>query len=128
MASDISESSKRLEGASIGEVVEFVKTYAKQETIGPLRGASRWIGFGAAGAIFLGVGLSFLLLGLPDRRLKILLLPPQFGYPLLNGGPLADAGLECLGCILELGRQRILELPQGCRPACHVLKLGGRLL
>jgi hypothetical protein len=64
MASDISDPSKRREDASIGEVVEFVKTYAKQETIGPLKGAGRWIGFGAAGAIFLGVGLSFLLLGL----------------------------------------------------------------
>ena len=47
-----------------GEVVEFVKTYAKQETVGPLRGAGRWIAFGAAGAICLGLGLSLLLLGL----------------------------------------------------------------
>jgi len=64
MASDITDSSNRREEASVGEVVEFVKTYAKQETLGPLKGAGRWVGFGAAGAIFLGVGLSFLLLGL----------------------------------------------------------------
>lgn len=47
----------------MGEVIDYVKTYAKQETVGPLKGAARWIGFGAAGAIALGFGLSLLLLG-----------------------------------------------------------------
>lgn len=50
--------------ASLGEVVEFVKAYAKQEVVGPLKGAGRWIAFGAAGAFTLGLGLVFLLLGL----------------------------------------------------------------
>ena len=68
MVSEISDTSKRREDASLGEVVEFVKTYAKQETIGPLKGAGRWIAFGAAGALFLGIGLSFLLLGLLRLR------------------------------------------------------------
>ena len=54
----------RTETASLGEVIEFVKAYAKQETVGPLKGAGRWIGFGAAGAVCLGLGLSLLLLGL----------------------------------------------------------------
>ena len=45
-------------------MVEFVKTYAKQETVGPLKGAGRWIAFGAAGALALGLGLFLLLLGL----------------------------------------------------------------
>ena len=36
--------------ASLGEVIDFVKTYAKQETVGPLKGAGRWLGFGAGGA------------------------------------------------------------------------------
>lgn len=48
---------------SIGEVVDFVKTYAKQETLGPLRGAGRWLAFGAAGAFALGLGLLLVLLG-----------------------------------------------------------------
>ena len=52
------------EQASIGEVVDFVKAYAKQETVGPLRGAGRWLAFGAAGATCLAIGLSLLLLGL----------------------------------------------------------------
>jgi hypothetical protein len=64
MSDDTPRASQRAQTASIGEVVEFVKTYAKQETVGPLKGAGRWIGFGAAGAIALGSGLSLLLLGL----------------------------------------------------------------
>ncbi len=52
------------EPASLGEVIDYVKAYAKQETTGPLQGAGRWIGLGAAGAITLGIGLLLLLLGL----------------------------------------------------------------
>lgn len=64
MSNDAPSPRPKNEQASIGEVVEFVKTYAKQETVGPLKGAGRWIAFGAAGAICLGLGLSLLLLGL----------------------------------------------------------------
>ncbi len=51
-------------GASIGEVVEFVKTYARQETLGPLRGAGRWLALGTAAAVVLGLGLMLITLGL----------------------------------------------------------------
>lgn len=44
-------------------MVDMVKTYAKQETLGPLKGAGQWLAFGVAGAALLGVGLSLLLLG-----------------------------------------------------------------
>lgn len=64
MADVTSTPPSRREQASIGEVVDYVKTYAKQETVGPLRNAGKFIGFGAAGAISLGLGLSLLLLGL----------------------------------------------------------------
>lgn len=46
-----------------GGIVELVKTYAKQETLGPLKGAGRWLAFGAAGAFLLGLGLLLALLG-----------------------------------------------------------------
>lgn len=52
------------EPASVGDVVDLVKTYAKQETIGPLKGAGRFLGFGAAGAVALGIGGILVLLGL----------------------------------------------------------------
>ena len=49
--------------ASVGEVIEFVKTYAKQETVGPLKGAGRWLAYGAAAALTMGLGLMIVLLG-----------------------------------------------------------------
>ena len=64
MADELSRPSKRGESASLGEVVEYVKAYAQQETIGPLKGIGRWIGVGAGGAVALGLGLSLVLLGL----------------------------------------------------------------
>ncbi len=64
MVDDSSNTPSRRDQASVGEVIDYVKTYAKQETVGPLKGAGRWIAFGAAGAISLGIGLSLLLLGL----------------------------------------------------------------
>jgi hypothetical protein len=49
--------------ASVGEVIEFVKTYAKQETLEPLKGAGRWLGYGAGAAFAMGLGLTIVLLG-----------------------------------------------------------------
>jgi uncharacterized membrane protein YidH (DUF202 family) len=42
----------------------MVKDYARQETVGPLKGAGRWIAAGAAGAVLIGIGASFVALGL----------------------------------------------------------------
>jgi predicted cobalt transporter CbtA len=64
MADDTPRPSTRRESASVGEVVEYVKTYAKQETIGPLRNVGKFVGFGIAGAVPLAIGLFLLLLGL----------------------------------------------------------------
>lgn len=48
---------------NIGEVVDLVKGYVQQETIGPLRGAGRWLAYGSAGAILLACAASMLVLG-----------------------------------------------------------------
>ncbi len=50
--------------ASIGDVVNLVKTYAQQETVGPIKNAGRWLAMGAAGAFALAVGAILVLLGL----------------------------------------------------------------
>lgn len=52
---------KKRESASIGEVVDLVRNYAKQETLGPLKGAGRWLALGAAGSLLIGSGLLLLL-------------------------------------------------------------------
>jgi len=56
--------SSRRDSADIGAVVELVKEYAQQETLGPIRGAGKWLGMGAAGAALLGAGCAFLILGI----------------------------------------------------------------
>jgi len=52
------------EEASVGDIVDYVKAYAKQETVGPLKGAGQWLGYGAAAAFVLSIGVVLLLLGL----------------------------------------------------------------
>jgi len=53
----------------IGEMVQLVKDYAKQETLGPLRGAGRWIGFGIVWAALLVLTIdSVLSIGTCRRR------------------------------------------------------------
>lgn len=47
----------------IGQVIDLVKDYARQETVGPLRGAARWLAFGVAGAVFLGFASVLVVLG-----------------------------------------------------------------
>jgi len=55
---------RRDQPSSFGDVVQVVRTYAEQETLGPLKGAGRWLAMGVIGALLLGLGLVILLLGL----------------------------------------------------------------
>ena len=47
---------------SVSGLVQLVKDYARQETVGPIRGAGRWAAFGGAGAVLFGVGTIVLML------------------------------------------------------------------
>jgi hypothetical protein len=49
---------------TITGVIDLVKAYAKQETVGPLRGAAQWLMWGVVGALCLGLGLSMIVLGI----------------------------------------------------------------
>jgi hypothetical protein len=64
LMADQPQPAKHKNGASIGEVVEYVKTYVRQETLGPLRGAGQWLALGTAAAVVLGLGLVLVMLGL----------------------------------------------------------------
>jgi hypothetical protein len=46
------------------ELWALTKRYAQQETIDPLKGLARYVGFGLGGALLLGVGVVLLLLAL----------------------------------------------------------------
>lgn len=54
---------ERRERAGVGDVIDVVKQYARQETLGPLAGAGRWLALGSVGALFLGLGSVLTLLG-----------------------------------------------------------------
>lgn len=51
------------DGANNRDIVELVVAYAKQETIGPLRGMGRWIGWGIASMVFISTGIVLVILG-----------------------------------------------------------------
>ena len=44
--------------------MDLVKAYVRQELLGPLRGAGRWVSMGLAGSVALVVGMVLLLLSL----------------------------------------------------------------
>ncbi len=48
----------------VRELKDLVIAYAKQETIEPLKGLWRYVGFGLAGALLIGTGVCFLAIGL----------------------------------------------------------------
>lgn len=50
------------------DLVDSVKAYAIQETVGPLKGAARWLAYGTAASVCLGLGT--VLLGLGVLRLS----------------------------------------------------------
>ena len=51
-------------GSSISELIDLVRAYAKQETIGELRGTGRWLAWGAIGGTSILLGLLFILVGI----------------------------------------------------------------
>lgn len=50
-------------GSSLAELIDLVRAYAKQETIGELRGTGRWLAWGVIGAVSVLLGLLFVLVG-----------------------------------------------------------------
>ena len=48
----------------VRELKDLVIAYAKQETLDPLKGLARYVGFGLAGALLMGTGVGFLAVGL----------------------------------------------------------------
>lgn len=48
---------------TVRELRELVIAYTKQETVEPLKGLARYVGFGLGGALLLGTGIVFLAVG-----------------------------------------------------------------
>lgn len=52
------------EGGGFDDVTDLVKSYASQELVDPLKALGRFLGFGVAGAVLLGLGIMLLAVGL----------------------------------------------------------------
>ena len=50
-------------GGEVKDLVQLLRDYAKQETVGPLRNLGRYLAFGIAGAIMMALAVVFLVLG-----------------------------------------------------------------
>jgi len=48
----------------LGDLIDLVKAYAKQETLDPLKGAGRWLAMGLAGSLLMIVGGISLILAI----------------------------------------------------------------
>ena len=95
----------------LNDVVELVKSYARQETLGPLRGAGRWIAFGLAGALFLGAAASLLVLGV--LRLVQTEFAPTFSGRWMSLLPYLAAFLVCVVVVavaaMRIGKKSLHE-------------------
>jgi len=81
---------------TIRELWELLRDYARQETVEPLKGLGRYIGFGLAGAMCLGFGVVLLLLG--GLRLAQEEAPDTFDGP----ASAAPYGIGFVVCLLVM--------------------------
>ncbi len=49
---------------TVRELRELVVAYAKQETVEPLKGLGRYVAWGLAGSVLIGIGLMFVEIGM----------------------------------------------------------------
>ena len=101
-----SSSRSTTSATDLGDVVELVKTYARQETLGPLRGAGRWIAFGLAGSLMLGAAASLLVLGV--LRLVQTEFGPTFAGRWMSLLPYLFALVICIA-VIALAASRIAK-------------------
>lgn len=62
----------------VSDVVDSVKAYAVQETVGPIKGAFRWVGVGLLAALCLGVATLY-------GSMAVLRLSQDLGGTILDG-------------------------------------------
>jgi hypothetical protein len=90
------------------ETYELVRDYAKQETVGPLKGAGRWLGFGLLAAFFMSVGIVIVLLAVLRLSQDLILHTwwPDQADGLSFVGVAVSAGVWSRVGVFELNRGR----------------------
>jgi uncharacterized membrane protein len=92
----------------ITSTVELVKAYARQETVGHLKGLGRWVGYGIVGATALAIGIVLLVVGL----LRLLQdVGEDVFYGVWSIVPYLISLLVCIGVVaLALSRVKATDL------------------
>lgn len=93
MAKKKAQPKKDVPTGNIPETVQLLKDYVRQETLGPLKGAGRWIALGVVGALLISAGTAFLALG--SLRLIQSEWPDTFAGRWMSLVPYASALLFC---------------------------------
>ena len=102
------EPKKEVPAGNIPETVRLLKDYVRQETLGPLKGAGRWIALGIVGALLIGTGTAFLALG--TLRLSQSEWPSTFAGRWMSLVPYAIAIVFC--CVVAgMALMRINKQP-----------------
>lgn len=87
---------------------ELLRDYARQETVEPLKGLGRYLGFGIAGSVLIGIGVILLVLG--GLRLAQTEAPDTFdGWA--SAAPYAIAFVFCVVVVVIAG-WRISKQPK----------------
>jgi hypothetical protein len=83
--------------SEVTELIDLLKRYVLQETVGPLKTMVRTLGFGAAAAVTFGIGGIFLLIGV------LRVLETETGSMFTGDWSWAPYGLTVLAGVLVLG-------------------------
>lgn len=78
------------------ELKDMVVTYAKQETIEPMKGVGRFVGFGLAGSMLLSMGLVLLVLA------GLRALQTETGTTFEGGWSFAPYLITLVGCVIVI--------------------------
>ena len=101
---------ERSRGDDVSQVLDTVKAYAKQETLGPLKGVGRSIGLGLAGVLCLGIGVLFILVSV----LRVLQTETSVFEGNWSFVPyVIDLVLAILIVVLAISRIKKVDLPEG---------------
>ena len=81
----------------VTELYELVLAYLRQETLEPVKGLGRFVGFGLAGSVVTGIGSVLLLLG------GLRAIQSETGRHLQGSWSWAPYGITAVGCVLLMG-------------------------
>ncbi len=93
----------------IRELRELLVAYFKQETIDPIKGLARYVGFGIAGALLMGIGVCFLAIG------GLRALQTETGKAFDGNWTWAPYGITIVGLVLVAGAVWKARSPRSSR-------------